>query len=98
MSGGAFKNLEDSLRKHLPEAELKEVKRILYGRSDEWVFFALQFKLNVINMIDNHYRNIPTLREREGKERKRPNGAILDYTFDKIVFINLKRHLKCVTF
>lgn len=37
MSGNAFKNLEESLKKHLPEAELKEVKRILYGRSDEWV-------------------------------------------------------------
>ncbi|XP_031622262.1 beta-ureidopropionase [Contarinia nasturtii] len=35
MSEGAFKNIEDSLRKHLPEAELKEVKRILYGRSDD---------------------------------------------------------------
>lgn len=35
MSGGAFKNLEESLRKHLPDAELKEAKRILYGRSDE---------------------------------------------------------------
>lgn len=35
MSGSAFKNMEESLSKHLPEAELKEVKRILYGRSDE---------------------------------------------------------------
>lgn len=35
MSGSAFKNIEESLSKHLPEAELKEVKRILYGRSDE---------------------------------------------------------------
>lgn len=35
MSAGAFKSIEDSLNKHLPEAELKEVKRILYGRSDE---------------------------------------------------------------
>lgn len=35
MSGSAFKNLEESLRKHLPDDELKEVKRILYGRSDE---------------------------------------------------------------
>lgn len=35
---GAFSNLEESLRKHLPDAELKEVKRILYGRSDEYIF------------------------------------------------------------
>lgn len=35
MSGSAFKSLEESLKKHLPDAELKEVKRILYGRSDE---------------------------------------------------------------
>lgn len=35
MSVSAFKNLEESLRKHLPDDELKEVKRILYGRSDE---------------------------------------------------------------
>lgn len=35
MSEGAFKNIEESLKKHLPDAELKEVKRILYGRSDE---------------------------------------------------------------
>lgn len=35
MSNGAFKNLEDSLKKHLPATELNEVKRILYGRSDE---------------------------------------------------------------
>lgn len=35
MSGTPFKNLEESLSKHLPEIELKEVKRILYGRSDE---------------------------------------------------------------
>lgn len=35
MSGSSFKSIEDSLKKHLPEDELKEVKRILYGRSDE---------------------------------------------------------------
>lgn len=35
MSGSTFKNIEESLRKHLPDDELKEVKRILYGRSDE---------------------------------------------------------------
>lgn len=35
MSDGAFKNLEESLKKHLPEQELNEVKRILFGRSDE---------------------------------------------------------------
>ncbi|KAG5674327.1 hypothetical protein PVAND_004303 [Polypedilum vanderplanki] len=30
-----FKNLEESFKKHLPENELKEVKRILYGRADD---------------------------------------------------------------
>lgn len=35
MSDGAFKNIEESLKKYLPEDELKEVKRILYGRCDE---------------------------------------------------------------
>lgn len=35
MSGSAFKNIEESLRKHLPDDELKEIKRILYGRSNE---------------------------------------------------------------
>lgn len=32
---GDFKSLEDSLKEHIPSDELKEVKRILYGRSDE---------------------------------------------------------------
>jgi len=31
-SSSAFSSVEDSLQKHLPEAELKEVRRILYGR------------------------------------------------------------------
>lgn len=35
MSGSAFKNIEESLKKHLPDDELREVKRILYGRADE---------------------------------------------------------------
>lgn len=33
----SFRNIEESLSKHLPPDELKEVKSILYGRSDEWV-------------------------------------------------------------
>ncbi|XP_055838698.1 beta-ureidopropionase [Episyrphus balteatus] len=35
MSGFDLKSLEDSLAKHIPENELKEVKRIIYGRSDD---------------------------------------------------------------
>lgn len=35
MSGIDLKSLEDSLAKHIPENELKEVKRIIYGRSDD---------------------------------------------------------------
>lgn len=35
MSGNSFESIEESLNKHLPEMELKEVKRILYGRSEE---------------------------------------------------------------
>ena len=34
MSGG-FNSLEECLQKFIPEAELKEVNRILYGRSDQ---------------------------------------------------------------
>lgn len=30
-----FESLEDVLNKHLPSNELSEVKRVLYGRSDE---------------------------------------------------------------
>jgi len=32
---GGFHSLEESLSKHIPSDELKEVKRILYGRSDD---------------------------------------------------------------
>lgn len=35
MSSINFKSLEECLEKHIPTDELKEVKRILYGRSDE---------------------------------------------------------------
>uniref|UniRef100_A0A1I8PPI7 Beta-ureidopropionase n=1 Tax=Stomoxys calcitrans TaxID=35570 RepID=A0A1I8PPI7_STOCA len=35
MSGTNFKSLEECLEKHIPADELKEVKRILYGRSDD---------------------------------------------------------------
>lgn len=31
----SFCNVDESLRKHLPGDELKEVKIMLYGRSDE---------------------------------------------------------------
>lgn len=48
MSGNAFKNIEESLKKHLPNDELKEVKRILYGRSDEWVYFVILYSFNLI--------------------------------------------------
>lgn len=30
-----FRSLEETLHKHIPSEELKEVKRILYGRADE---------------------------------------------------------------
>lgn len=30
-----FKSLEECLEKYIPKGELKEVKRILYGRSEE---------------------------------------------------------------
>lgn len=32
-----FKSLEDCLNKYIPPNELKEVKRILYGQSEELV-------------------------------------------------------------
>ncbi|XP_055916919.1 beta-ureidopropionase [Eupeodes corollae] len=35
MSGIDLKSLEDSLEKYIPENELKEVKRIIYGRADD---------------------------------------------------------------
>lgn len=35
MAESTFSSVEDTLKKHLPDAELNEVKRILYGRSDE---------------------------------------------------------------
>lgn len=35
MSNINFKSLEECLEKHIPVDELKEVKRIIYGRSDE---------------------------------------------------------------
>lgn len=38
MSGVELKSLEECLEKYIPTDELKEVKRILYGRPDEWVF------------------------------------------------------------
>lgn len=31
----SFRNIEESLSKHLPTDELSEVKNILYGRADE---------------------------------------------------------------
>lgn len=37
-SNSGFTSLEDCLKKHIPADELSEVKRILYGRSDEWVW------------------------------------------------------------
>lgn len=30
-----FASLEDCLKKHIPADELKEVKRVIFGRSDE---------------------------------------------------------------
>ncbi|XP_062546991.1 beta-ureidopropionase [Armigeres subalbatus] len=35
MSDSKFVSLEDSLQRHIPPEELKEVRRILYGREDE---------------------------------------------------------------
>lgn len=35
MSDNKFVSVEETLKKYVPEAELKEVKRILYGRPDE---------------------------------------------------------------
>lgn len=37
----AFRNIEESLSKHLPTDELIEVKKILYGRADEWVEYFI---------------------------------------------------------
>lgn len=37
MAGVNLKSLEDCLNKYIPKEELGEVKRILYGRSDEYV-------------------------------------------------------------
>lgn len=35
MSEISFKSLEECLNKYIPEGELKEVKRLIYGRSNE---------------------------------------------------------------
>lgn len=35
MSGSAFTSLEETLNKYIPKEELLEVKRILYGQSQE---------------------------------------------------------------
>lgn len=35
MSGSAFTSLEETLNKYIPKEELLEVKRILYGQSEE---------------------------------------------------------------
>lgn len=35
MSELNLKSLEECLEKHIPKEELREVKRILYGRADE---------------------------------------------------------------
>lgn len=37
MEENRFISIEDTLKKCVPETELNELKRILYGRSDEWV-------------------------------------------------------------
>lgn len=37
MAGVNLKSLEECLNKYIPKDELIEVKRILYGRSDEYV-------------------------------------------------------------
>ena len=37
-------SLEDILNKNLPEKELQEVKRILYGRPLEWVNISSKIK------------------------------------------------------
>lgn len=54
-----FKSLEECLNKYIPDKELKEVKRILYGRSDEywlivWLFnyFDIELKLIFSNALE----------------------------------------------
>lgn len=42
MSGSAFTSLEETLNKYIPKEELVEVKRILYGQSQEWVFYKFK--------------------------------------------------------
>lgn len=37
MSACEFESLEKCLESHLPEAELTEVKRILFGKETKWV-------------------------------------------------------------
>lgn len=36
MNNFNFRNLEECLKKHIPASDLPEVKRLLYGRSDEY--------------------------------------------------------------
>lgn len=57
MSGSAFKNIEESLKKHLPDDELREVKRILYGRADEWVNVKHYLFVPDINRLKNSSYN-----------------------------------------
>ena len=44
MSEFDFKSVEECLEKYIPQNELKEVKRVLFGREDEYVNCALLFK------------------------------------------------------
>lgn len=45
MSEVNFSSLEECLNKYIPAEELKEVKRVIFGKSDEYAEIFFIFKL-----------------------------------------------------
>lgn len=43
MSSDSFNSVEDCLKKYIPDAELAEVQRILYGQSKEYIVLLNNF-------------------------------------------------------
>ena len=74
-----FKSLEECLNKYIPENELKEVKRILYGRSDEWVSF---YQCNIFLIFNNTSRNSIKLPESATQLAKANNFELKAYKFE----------------
>ncbi|XP_037809267.1 beta-ureidopropionase [Lucilia sericata] len=78
MSEINFKSLEESLEKHIPIDELKEVKRILYGRSDDNVLELPEEAKNIAteNGFELKAYRFPAKQEQIRKPRLVKVGAI----------------------